>query len=109
MKPKIVVTFGRSSKNNVVLNDSGASRVQCQIIQYDDDSFAITVFNSTNGAYVNGVRINGQVSLAWDDSVQIANTSISWQQCFVTEMTRYTPPWVWPMLTASAVLGIITA
>ncbi|MDR1347191.1 MAG: FHA domain-containing protein [Prevotellaceae bacterium] len=77
-----VITFGRSSQNNVIVSDSSVSRVHCQIVQYDNGNFSIIDFGSTNGTFINGRRITGTVSLNWNDSVQIGNTRLQWQQHF---------------------------
>lgn len=82
MKPVKVVTFGRSSQNDVVLNDAKVSRVHCQIVQYDNGSFAIIDFDSANGTYVNGRSVVGTMTLNWTDLVVIGNTTIQWQYYF---------------------------
>lgn len=102
MKPIKVVTFGRSSQNDVVLNDSKASRTHCQIIQYDNGSFAIADFGSTNGTFVNGVRINGQAPLNETDSVRVASTELFWQKYFATVKGKSAKSWLWPTIAASA-------
>lgn len=102
-----VLTIGRSSNNNVVLTDSKASRVHCQIIQFDNGTFAIVDFNSTNGTFVNGVRINGQVALKPGDRVQVASTDIAWQQYFpATRKKCGSSPWVWTSVAAGAVATV---
>ena len=82
MQPIKVVNFGRSSRNDVVLNDTKASRVHCQIIQYDNGTFVISDHGSTNGTYVNGRRVVGTMLLNWSDQVVVGNTTIQWQYYF---------------------------
>lgn len=82
MNPIRVITIGRSSKNDVVLNHVNVSRVHCQIIQYDNGTFSIVDFRSTNGTYVNGARINGQAVLNGNDRVQVAGVEFAWKQYF---------------------------
>lgn len=40
-----VITFGRSRRNQVVLNNPTVSRVHCQIIQHDNGLCSVTVFH----------------------------------------------------------------
>ena len=82
MKPLRVITIGRSSKNEIVIRDEKASRVHCQILKYDDGSFGIVDFGSTNGTYVNGNKIYGETRLTPYDSVRIGSTTLPWQDYF---------------------------
>ena len=77
-----VITIGRGSRNDVRLADSKVSRVHCQIIQYDNGSFAIADFNSTNGTFVNGRRVYGTTPLKKSDQVVVGQTNIQWQRYF---------------------------
>ena len=94
-----VITIGRSSKNDVVINDPLVGRNHCQIIQYDDNNFSIIDLNSTNGTFVNGRKIIGEVSLKSADIVRIGNTTLPWKTYFpnymfsaIDEDDNYTPP-----------------
>ena len=113
MQPIKVVTFGRSSRNDVVLHDAKASRVHCQIIQYDNGTFAISDFGSTNGTYVNGVRVNGQAPLRKTDRVQVAGNELFWQKYFTTEKPKsISKGWLWGGVSAAALIlvaGVILA
>ncbi len=91
MRPIKVVTIGRSSENDVVLNDIKASRVHCQIVQHDNGSFSVVDFGSTNGTYVNGVRVNGTKFLNWSDQVVVGDTNLQWQQYFKKEKSSTLP------------------
>lgn len=86
-----VITIGRSSENDVVLNDIKASRVHCQIVQHDNGSFSVVDFGSTNGTYVNGVRVNGTKFLNWSDQVVVGDTDLQWQQYFKKEKSSTLP------------------
>jgi len=103
-----VITFGRSSQSNVVINDIKVSRVHCQIIQHDNGSFGIADFGSTNGTYVNGQRITGEVQLNWNDTVQIGNTLLQWQDYFRTgKLSKSNNTWIWGLVAAVAVIIFI--
>lgn len=77
-----VVTIGRSSQNEVTINDSKVSRHHCQIIQHDNGSFSLSDFGSTNGTYVNGKRVRGEVWLNPNDVVRIGDTTLQWRSYF---------------------------
>jgi serine/threonine protein kinase len=74
-----VLTFGRHIDNDIVIsNDQLISRNHLQIIKYSNGRFAINDLNSTNGTYVNNVRITGEVELNTNDIVKIGNTVLPW-------------------------------
>lgn len=103
-----VITVGRSSQNNVVINnDINVSRVHCQIIQYDTGGFGIADFGSTNGTFVNGRKITGEVRLNWNDTVQIGNTYLQWQNYFSQSKSKPNYTWIYG-LVAAITLAIIT-
>lgn len=77
-----VITIGRLEENDVVINDQCASRHHMQIIQHDDGSFTLSDFGSTNGTYVNGQKISGEIPLNEMDIVRIGNTTIPWRMYF---------------------------
>ena len=77
-----VVTIGRSSNNNIVINDGQVSRNHCQIIQDNHGNFRLIDTNSANGTYVNGVRRQGEVHLNQSDIIRIGNTTLPWQTYF---------------------------
>jgi hypothetical protein len=77
-----VVTIGRSSSCNVVIDDPTVSLNHCQIIQGDNGDFIIVDTNSTNGTMINGQKRYGQVRLNPNDIVKIGNTVLPWQAYF---------------------------
>jgi pSer/pThr/pTyr-binding forkhead associated (FHA) protein len=79
-----VITIGRSEENDVTINDMHASRHHLQIIQHDDGHFTLSDFGSTNGTFVNGQKISGEIPLDTNDFVRIGNTSIPWRMYFET-------------------------
>jgi hypothetical protein len=78
-----IVKIGRSSSNDVVIQDEQVSRAHCQIIE-DYGQFTIIDTNSTNGVFINGMRMraNGQQPLQSTDIVRIGNTTLNWTQWF---------------------------
>jgi len=81
-----IITIGRSSTNNIKINDSKVSRIHCQIIQEDDNSVTLMDLNSTNGTYVNEKGISGKINLNKGDVVRIGDTIIPWQN-YVSQNT----------------------
>lgn len=77
-----IIKIGRSSHNDVVINDSYVSSSHCQIIQDDRGNFTLIDTNSSNGTYVNGVRRQGEVRLNPSDIVKIGHSTIPWQTYF---------------------------
>ncbi len=77
-----VITIGRGDENDVVVNDSHASRNHLQIILHDDGHYTLLDFGSTNGTYVNGQIISGEIPLDKNDVVRIGNTTIPWRLYF---------------------------
>lgn len=77
-----IIKIGRSSSNDVNINDSSVSRSHCQIIQDDYGNFRLIDTNSANGTFVNGVKRHGEVKLNTSDIVRIGNTTLPWQTYF---------------------------
>ena len=70
------VRLGRGSANDIVLEDSQASRSHAEISQ-QGDQFYIRDLGSVNGTLVNNERISGPRVLRPGDQVQIGNTILS--------------------------------
>ena len=77
------ITIGRSSMNDVNINDPYVSRQHCQIIQNDDGDYILIDKSSANGTFVNGVKIQGEVNLNPNDIVRIGNTILPWSTYFM--------------------------
>lgn len=77
-----IITVGRSSENDIVINDSYASRSHCEFIQDDSGNYWISDLNSRNGTFVNGHAIRGKVSINSADIVRIGNTTLPWLEYF---------------------------
>ena len=81
-----VITIGRSQGNDVIIdNDDRVSRHHLQIVQMDDNTYHLIDFNSTNGTYVNGTRVQGEVVLDEGDFVRIGDTMLPWSTYFDPE------------------------
>ena len=79
-----IIRVGRSETNDVVINDPSVTRVNhCQIIQDNYGRFKI-IDSSTNGTFVNGIRIGRgcEIQLNDMDVVRIGNTILPWRSYF---------------------------
>lgn len=116
-----VITIGRNPNNNVVIDDPKVSRHHLQIIQDDYGSFRIADFGSSNGTFVNGRRIYGEVALSENDIVRIGNTTVAWKQYFMQDdivqpivptLTRsrhgFVTFWLWLMIVANFASMIVS-
>lgn len=71
--------IGKDVHNDIVVNDDYASRYHCQIMQDDRGCCSIADLGSTNGTFVNGMQVHGQMSLRSTDVVRVGNTTLTWQ------------------------------
>jgi pSer/pThr/pTyr-binding forkhead associated (FHA) protein len=74
--------IGRSLDNNIVLDDVSVSRYHATLIQNGNQRFSVIDNNSTNGTYVNGVRIYGSRQLEYNDILKIGNSILPWRNYF---------------------------
>jgi class 3 adenylate cyclase/pSer/pThr/pTyr-binding forkhead associated (FHA) protein len=70
------LTIGRAANNNLVLEDSSASRMHAEISMDDSLVVFVTDLNSTNGTFVNRQRISGTLRLNVGDLVRIGQVVI---------------------------------
>ena len=77
-----VITIGRHEDNDVFVDDPCASRHHLQIIQHDDGHYSLADFGSSNGTFINGQKISGEVDLNMNDVVRIGNSTIPWRLFF---------------------------
>src|SRR5437764_11584323 len=75
-----VFRIGRSDKNNVVLADDLASRHHAMLQRSEGEQFYITDLGSSNGTFVNGVRVSAPVILRPGDRIGIANVEFRFHQ-----------------------------
>jgi hypothetical protein len=69
------VSVGRSSESDIVLNDGRASRHHADI-RWDGRHWAVVDNGSTNGTYVNGLRVHGPYDLRVGDRITIGETTM---------------------------------
>jgi hypothetical protein len=67
-----------------VVNDQHVGRHHCQITQNSNGTFCLLDRNSTNGTFVNGRQVTGEVILNQTDVVRIGNSTLPWQSYFTS-------------------------
>src|SRR5260370_273199 len=75
---KCRMTIGRSSRNDICLNDPFASRLHAEV-RREGDHVLFVDMGSANGSYLNGQRVSGTVRLQPMDRVRIGETEIEYQ------------------------------
>ena len=75
-----IYLVGRDSACDIVLEDNSVSRNHLQLAVEDDGSCRVVDLNSTNGTYVNGTRIRGNVLLMIGDEVRLGNIKLEWER-----------------------------
>jgi hypothetical protein len=65
-----VVKIGRANDNDIVRTDASVSRYHCEIHFDEDGNAFLKDCNSTNGTYVNGNKIQGNIRLHTNDVVR---------------------------------------
>jgi hypothetical protein len=66
-------TIGRSANNGIVINDAEMSRRHAQITP-QGNGYVLEDLGSTNGSFVNGIRLNQPMALKHGDSVAFGDT-----------------------------------
>lgn len=81
------ISIGRSSENDIVVNDKTVSSKHCKIIDHQDGRIEINDLGSTNGTFVNGKKV---VSAFLDpgDEVMIGNHTLDSTSFFSQNNTR---------------------
>lgn len=79
-----IISVGREIGNDIVISDdSFVGRHHLQLIKDDAGVFFVRDLNSTNGTFVNGQRINGEIQIEEHDIIRIGNTTLPWISYFV--------------------------
>lgn len=79
-----IITVGREIGNDIVISDdSFVGRHHLQLSKDDAGVFFVRDLNSTNGTFVNGQRIKGEIQIEEHDIIRIGNTTLPWISYFV--------------------------
>lgn len=97
-----VISIGRVSDNDIVINDPLVSRHHLQIAK-EGGRYWVVDLGSTNGTYVNGVRVQGRVEVDITAMVKIGNTVLPWQRYFSIKPKKH-GPLLWVPIGIGAIL-----
>jgi len=99
--------IGRDVANDIVITDSKVSRNHLQISN-EDGHFTITDLGSTNGTFVNGCKIDGEIEICVGDIIKIGNTVLTWEKFFEEEKINKTgnTRFLWLIAGVIAILAI---
>lgn len=71
--------IGRALENEIVIDDASISRRHAQLFIDDIGTAFIIDLNSTNGTFVNGLRIQGKTQITEADILKVGSKIVSWQ------------------------------
>lgn len=84
-------TIGKSGDNNIILNHDDVSRRHAIIYKEANGNVVIEDLNSTNGIYVNGIKITSQVLHVGDKVTITRNYNLAWENIFKPAAPSPTP------------------
>jgi sigma-B regulation protein RsbU (phosphoserine phosphatase) len=85
------LTIGRSSRNDLCLNDPFVSRLHAEI-RRDGEFFVLYDSGSANGTYHNGQRIESSAALQFGDVIRIGETELHVADSTTTASGSYKTP-----------------
>lgn len=71
------LTIGRLPDNHIVVDNAMVGRHHAKIVMDKGGHFTIVDLNSTNGTYVNGMKVRGSRPVKPGDRIVVANTTIT--------------------------------
>ncbi len=81
-----LIKVGRSQENDIVISDASVSKFHLELFFDGEGNAFLTDKNSTNGTFVNGLKINGSVQLSEFDIVKAGNSEpIKWKEFIMSK------------------------
>ncbi len=74
---KMRLTIGRSSRNDICINDPFASRLHAEL-RRENDNVLLVDNGSANGTFLNGQKLSGAAKLRLGDIIRIGETEIEY-------------------------------
>ena len=71
-------TIGRSKENDIIIDDTSVSRHHATIIQ-TASGIVISDNGSSNGTFINGIRIQGECTLLPNDILKLGTALFPWK------------------------------
>lgn len=81
------VSIGRAAPADIVIADSEVSRAHCRVA-IDGEDLVVTDLNSTNGTFVDGVRVSGTVPLPVGAILQVGRCSLKHERLTGKQMEK---------------------
>lgn len=75
---KEIVSVGKLPSNDLQINESAVSRTHCRFIRTEDGGYKVTDTASTNGTYVNGIKVD-EKELKLGDNITIGRTILNYR------------------------------
>lgn len=83
--------IGRTAPADIIVAGSGVSRAHC-LVELAGDELLVSDLNSTNGTYIDNVRIGRSVTLAVGSVLRVGNVSFEHEVRTRAEMQRLSDP-----------------
>ena len=71
------LTIGRLRNSDIVFDDQSVSRIHATLI-INGSEYSVRDMGSTNGTFINGMRINGYSRLNKNDILKVGNELVPW-------------------------------
>ena len=71
------LTIGRLRNNDIVIDDQSVSRSHATLI-INGNEYSVRDMGSTNGTFINGMRINGLSNLKKNDILKVGSELVPW-------------------------------
>jgi hypothetical protein len=78
------ITVGRSPNNTITLTDNSISNYHAKFILKNDGTLWVKDLNSTNGTFVNGVKIEEENVLNSSDTILLGLFAFDWQKVILS-------------------------
>ena len=72
------IKIGKASTNDIIINDNSVSREHLEVFIDSYNNVFITDLDSTNGTFVNGIKIETSVKLEVLDVLKVGNSLVQW-------------------------------
>ena len=72
------IKIGKASTNDIIINDNSVSREHLEVFIDSYNNVFITDLDSTNGTFVNGIKIEKSVKLEVLDVLKVGNSLVQW-------------------------------
>ena len=80
-------TIGRGADNGIIIEDQSVSRNHASLLISGND-FTVRDNNSSNGTYINGIRVGGVSPLKRNDILKVGNALVPWMNYINTSSEK---------------------